>query len=389
MEVKTVGECFYQIRNGANIRQGSSDGGYPITRIETIANDTFNRDRMGYAGITYLGKYQSYVLEDGDLLMSHINSVQYLGRTVLYEKQGDERIIHGMNLLCLKADKDIILPSYARYFFYTHYFREQLGAITKKSVNQASFAVTDLKKLKIFVVPIDEQKRIVDTLDRVKKVIALRQQQLQKLDELVKARFVELFGDPRDNPSNFEKLTLKESCKIITGNTPSRTVSEYYGNYIEWIKTDNIVSGLSNPTRAIEGLSEKGSKAGRIVDRNSILMACIAGSTSSIGRVCITDRTVAFNQQINAIVPEKYNVLFLYVLLKISKDYLVENVNMALKGILSKLKLEEKAFIVPPIELQTQFAAFVSQTDKPKVAIQKALDEAQLLYDSLTQNFFG
>lgn len=389
MEVKTVGECFYQIRNGANIRQGSSDGGYPITRIETIANDTFNRDRMGYAGITYLGKYQSYVLEDGDLLMSHINSVQYLGRTVLYEKQGDERIIHGMNLLCLKADKDIILPSYARYFFYTHYFREQLGAITKKSVNQASFAVTDLKKLKIFVVPIDEQKRIVDTLDRVKKVIALRQQQLQKLDELVKARFVELFGDPRDNPSNFEKLTLKESCKIITGNTPSRTVSEYYGNYIEWIKTDNIVSGLSNPTRAIEGLSEKGSKAGRIVDRNSILMACIAGSTSSIGRVCITDRTVAFNQQINAIVPEKYNVLFLYVLLKISKDYLVENVNMALKGILSKSKLEEKAFIVPPIELQTQFAAFVSQTDKPKVAIQKALDEAQLLYDSLTQNFFG
>lgn len=389
MEVKTVGECFYQIRNGANIRQGSSDGGYPITRIETIANDTFNRDRMGYAGITYLGKYQSYVLEDGDLLLSHINSVQYLGRTVLYEKQGDERIIHGMNLLCLKADKDIILPSYARYFFYTHYFREQLGAITKKSVNQASFAVTDLKKLKIFVVPIDEQKRIVDTLDRVKKVIALRQQQLQKLDELVKARFVELFGDPRDNPSNFEKLTLKESCKIITGNTPSRTVSEYYGNYIEWIKTDNIVSGLSNPTRAIEGLSEKGSKAGRIVDRNSILMACIAGSTSSIGRVCITDRTVAFNQQINAIVPEKYNVLFLYVLLKISKDYLVENVNMALKGILSKSKLEEKAFIVPPIELQTQFAAFVSQTDKPKVAIQKALDEAQLLYDSLTQNFFG
>lgn len=389
MEVKTVGECFYQIRNGANIRQGSSDGGYPITRIETIANDTFNRDRMGYAGITYLGKYQSYVLEDGDLLMSHINSVQYLGRTVLYEKQGDERIIHGMNLLCLKADKDIILPSYARYFFYTHYFREQLGAITKKSVNQASFAVTDLKKLKIFVVPIDEQKRIVDTLDRVKKVIALRQQQLQKLDELVKARFVELFGDPRDNPSNFEKLTLKESCKIITGNTPSRNVSEYYGNYIEWIKTDNIVSGLSNPTRAIEGLSEKGSKAGRIVDRNSILMACIAGSTSSIGRVCITDRTVAFNQQINAIVPEKYNVLFLYVLLKISKDYLVENVNMALKGILSKSKLEEKAFIVPPIELQTQFAAFVSQTDKPKVAIQKALDEAQLLYDSLMQNFFG
>lgn len=236
---------------------------------------------------------------------------------------------------------------------------------------------------------VKEQKGILDVIHSAETVVKLRKAELQKLDELVKTRFVELFGAPRDNPSNFEKLTLKESCKIITGNTPSRTVSEYYGNYIEWIKTDNIVSGLSNPTRAIEGLSEKGSKAGRIVDRGSILMACIAGSTSSIGRVCITDRTVAFNQQINAIVPEKYNVLFLYVLLKISKDYLVENVNMALKGILSKSKLEEKVFIVPPIELQAQFAAFVTQTDKSKVAIQKALDEAQMLYDSLMQKFFG
>ena len=97
MSIHTIEECFYQIRNGANIKQGVVDGGYPITRIETTANDKFNRDRMGYAGITDIKKYESYVLEDGDLLMSHINSVQYLGRTVLYEKQGDEKIIHGMN----------------------------------------------------------------------------------------------------------------------------------------------------------------------------------------------------------------------------------------------------------------------------------------------------
>ena len=117
-------------------------------------------------------------------------------------------------------------------------------------------------------------------------------------------------------------------------------------------------------------------------------MACIAGSIASIGRVCVTDRTVAFNQQINAVVPEKYNVLFLYVLLQVSKDYLVEDVNMALKGILSKSKLEEKKFIVPPIELQKRFADFVNQVNKSKVAVQKALDEAQLLFDSLMQEYF-
>ena len=95
-------------------------------------------------------------------------------------------------------------------------------------------------------------------------------------------------------------------------------------------------------------------------------MACIAGSVASIGRVCITDREVAFNQQINAIVPKEYDVRFLHALLQISKDYLVEDINMALKGIISKSKLE-KEFIVPSMEEQVGFAEFVEQVDKSKL----------------------
>lgn len=182
---------------------------------------------------------------------------------------------------------------------------------------------------------------------------------------------------------------LKDTCKVVTGNTPSRAVSEYYGDYVEWIKTDNIVSGLLNPTEATEYLSEEGMKVGRTVEQNSILMACIAGSLASIGRVCVTDRKVAFNQQINAVIPEKYHILFLYVMFQLSKDYLVEDINMALKGILSKSKLEEKEFFVPPIELQEQFADFVLQVDKFQVAVQKALDETQTLFESLMQEYFG
>ena len=86
---------------------------------------------------------------------------------------------------------------------------------------------------------------------------------------------------------------------------------------------------------------------------------------------------------------KEYNILFLYVLLQLSKEYLVEEINMALKGILSKSKLEEKEFIVPPMELQEQFADFVHQVDKSKVVVQKALDEAQILFDSLMQKYFG
>ena len=191
---RTIDECFFQIQNGANIKQGEVDGGYPITRIETTANDKFNRDRMGYAGITDLSKYESYVLEDGDLLMSHINSVQYLGRTVLYEKQGDESIIHGMNLLRLKARRDIINPAYARYCFYGHPFRSQVANITKKSVNQASFAVKDLKQIKIDVPEVQRQNQIVEILNKTNELLEKRQQELGVLDELIKARFVEMFG---------------------------------------------------------------------------------------------------------------------------------------------------------------------------------------------------
>ena len=180
------------------------------------------------------------------------------------------------------------------------------------------------------------------------------------------SRFIELFGDPKSNPKGYTKKQLGETCKVITGNTPSRAVAEYYGDHIEWIKTDNIISGLLNPTTATEFLSEKGMTVSRTVESGAILMACIAGSVSSIGRVCVTNRKVAFNQQINAIVPYDYNILFLYAMLQISKEYLVDGINMALKGILSKSKLEEKTFFVPPIELQEQFAAFVEQTDKSK-----------------------
>ena len=223
-----------------------------------------------------------------------------------------------------------------------------------------------LKEATIFYPDKNIQTKIVEALEKASVIIKKRQQQLFSLDDLIKARFVEMFGDPRANPFHFNKAALKDTCIVVTGNTPSRAVQEYYGEYIEWIKTDNIVSGRLYPTTATEYLSEAGMRAGRTVDAGSILMACIAGSIASIGKVCITDRKVAFNQQINAVIPKDYNVSFLYVMLQLSKDYLVEEINMALKGILSKSKLEEKEFILPPLEKQEKFAAHVSQIDKSK-----------------------
>ena len=307
---------------------------------------------------------------------SRANLVAECGDILFAKMQGTKKTLQINSTLvnnvystgfCAVRAKTSVLTSRCLYHLLTsEKFLDQkdrnCSGATQKAITNAA-----LSKITINLPDINLQDGIADQLDRIASVISMRQQELQKLDDLIKARFVEMFGDPRSNPFGFEKRMLKDTCKVITGNTPSRAIPEYYGDFVEWIKTDNIVSGLLNPTKAAESLSEKGLEAGRTVDSGAILMACIAGSIASIGRVCVTDRKVAFNQQINAVVPKQYDIFFLYSLIQMSKEYLVEDINMALKGILSKSKLEEKEFIVPPMELQEQFADFVKQVDKSKV----------------------
>ena len=313
-----------------------------------------------------------------------------VGRVVYFDGDDNTYLFNNFTGLLRVKEPKMWYPRYVFYSLFANYKRGGTRMFENKTTGLHNLKTDDyVSRYEVTEIDMIEQVSVCDKLDKLYEIINERKQQLELLDELVKARFVELFGDPRSNPFAFEKKMLKDTCKVITGNTPSRAIAEYYGDYIEWIKTDNIVSGILNPTQATESLSENGMNVGRTVEKDSILMACIAGSIASIGRVCITDRTVAFNQQINAVVPEQYNILFLYVLLQMSKDYLVEDINMALKGILSKSKLEEKEFIIPPMDLQEQFSDFVKQVDKSKVAIKKSLDETQILFDSLMQKYFG
>ena len=141
---KKLGDVFVSINNGANIKQIKGASGIPITRIETLSNDMFNRDRMGYANIDDVSPYTSYVLNEGDILMSHINSMKFLGRAVAYVKKDEETIIHGMNLLRLVPASDVLSP-FMVYQFQTKFFRNQILQISHQSVNQASFNTTNLR----------------------------------------------------------------------------------------------------------------------------------------------------------------------------------------------------------------------------------------------------
>ena len=273
------------------------------------------------------------------------------------------------------------------YLCYSLMFYDVTGLVngaTRQKLTQA-----DMRKMEIPLPPLDEQRKIAAVLDKVSDLIAKRHQQLDKLDEMVKARFAEMFGDPVGNPMGWEKIALGKRCDIVTGNTPSRADPENYGNFIEWIKSDNINTPAVLLTEAQEYLSETGFHKCRFVEAGSLLMTCIAGSINCIGNVAVTDRRVAFNQQINAIVPKQDDVLYLYWLMLLSKPAIHSTINMALKGILSKGQLSEMAFPFPPLELQNQFSVFVKKTEKTKATISRSLENLETLKKALMQEYFG
>lgn len=122
-----------------------------------------------------------------------------------------------MNLLRLKPIQEIVIPDYACLYFSSRLFRGQIARITKKSVNQASFSVADLKTTKMLIVPLEEQRRIVASMSKLNSIRQQRITELQTLDQLIKARFVEMFGDIKDNPKGWKKEPLKDHASVIVG----------------------------------------------------------------------------------------------------------------------------------------------------------------------------
>ena len=225
-----MGDCLSYVKNGVNIKQTKGAVGIPITRIETLSGGVFNRDRLGYANILSAEKYSQNILDDGDILMSHINSKAYIGRSVLYRKKDDEQIIHGMNLLRLKVVRSIVLPSYLNIFFQSDYFRDRVAKIRKDAVNQSSMAISDLVKIPIPIPPMEEQERIVAELDLLQSVIDKKKAQLDEYDKLAQSIFYEMFGDPIDNPKKWEVKTISDTCSITCGQD-YKAVEDEKGKY--------------------------------------------------------------------------------------------------------------------------------------------------------------
>ena len=312
----------------------------PITRIETLSNDCFNRDRLGYGDIFDEEKYSHYILDDKDLLMSHINSRTFLGRTVLYRKRNGEKIIHGMNVLRIKTNQDILDPIFASYLFRTSLFKRHIDNIRKDAINQSSFALSDLKNIELYIPTIKEQNKIAYTLQLLDSKISLNRQINDNLEAMAKQLYDYWFvqfdfpneeGKPykssggamvynerlkREVPIGWEIENLIDFAEIKNGATPSTADKANYGGDIVWITPKDLSDQRSKFVYQGErNITKQGfdSCSTSMLPTNSVLMS----SRAPIGLVSIAKHEVCTNQGFKSFIPKSISdSIYLYYYIK-------------------------------------------------------------------------
>lgn len=281
-----------------------------------------------------------------------------------------------------------ILPKYAYYFLLNNMDILERGfkGAGLKHISKKYLQNIDI----IFPDNLLDQKDVITKLTKLENILNYKETSIQLMDSYIRSVFYNIFGDPINNSKNWDMKNMSDFGLIQTGNTPSRKNIDNYGNYIEWIKSDNINTPSTYLTKSEEYLSEIGYKKGRIVPEGSILVTCIAGSISCLGNVAVANREVAFNQQINSITPnENCNVLFLYHLILNTKLYLQSFSKSALKGMINKKTFSNIPMIHPPIHLQNQFGEIVQQIEEIKEYQLESKKELENLFNNFMQKSVG
>ena len=365
MRVKLEDVCE---RGSSNLKQSDvveMTGDYPI-----------------YGASGYIGNVDFYHQENPYVAV--VKDGAGIGRTTLHPAKSS--VIGTMQYL---LPKDNVLP---KYLYYVVSYMRLEKYFTGATIPHIYFK--DYKNEKFNLDSLEKQKEIVDALGKCDAVIEYRKQELQWLDELIKARFVEMFGNPVANDMGWDTLPLENICKAIVDcphSTPSYTnedtgfmcirTSIVKKNKILWDDIEYI-----SEDEFAKRIQRKKPEVGDIVYTRE---GAILGIAAIIDRDC----NVALGQRSMLLSPDIDKCTSEFLCVAMNSDSFLDN---ALRGISGSASphinvADIKAFkmIMPPVELQNQFSDFVKQVDKSKVAIQAALDKSQLLFDSLMQKYFG
>ena len=283
----------------------------------------------------------------------------------------------------LKAKDEIISTDFLLYSLMFYDVTKLITGTTRKKLTRAG-----MEKITLSIPTLSIQNKITDYLQKIESFISFRKHQLNSLKELNKSLFTMMFGDPLSNDKkewNFFKI--KDIGKIISGSTPSTNIPEYWNGEYLWITPAelNDDSFIINSTN--RKLTYLGVKASSLTELP--IGTVLLSSRAPIGKVAIVGENMFCNQGFKNIIPnEKINSIYLYYLFKEKKEYLNFLGRGATFKELSKEIVETISIKVPPIELQNKFAERIEKIEKLKFEIEKSIEIAQNLYDSLISKYF-
>jgi type I restriction enzyme S subunit len=365
------GDLFQFIRNGMSVKQDKSGDGLPISRIETISDGSVNPHRVGFAGLS-ADAAEGWFLEVGDILFSHINSVEHVGKCAVYRGLPD-RLVHGMNLLSLRCDQSKISPEFAKYLIRSPGFRNRLASFINKAVNQASVSIGNLRTIPVNVPSLREQRRIAAILDQADALRAKRREALAQLDSLTQSIFIEMFGDPRRAGSTGSEPTeprlLGELARIRTGKLDANAADED-GAYPFFTCA---VKPLRIDTAAFD------CKATLVAGNGDLNVKYYEGKFNAYQRTYVIE---SLNER--HLAPR-----FLFGFLDL---YVAELRKQAIGGVIKYIKLPyltDAVIQVPDEGIQVEFAERLMQVERIKAAQVRAATETEALFTALQHRAFA
>ena len=297
----------------------------------------------------------------------------------------------GRGLAALTPNKSIVSPAFI--FWLLKSKNEELNSKGTGS----TFKAIGRKVLEETLIPnisLGEQIVCAKALEKIYYIMQTCQQQLQKLDDLVKARFVEMFGELHYNRHGFKIVSVEEVCTMVkdgTHQTPQYTTDDIHG--FKFLSSKDVMSQKVDWKNIKYISSELHEKLYSTLkpQRDDILMS---KNGVNYGVAAVNDSDEVFDIYVSlALLRPKPIINPIYFRCVLNNPDTKEQFDSSIKGIgvpnLHLGEIKKTKILLPPIKLQNQFAAFVHQVDKSKVAVQKSLDEAQLLFDSLMQQYFG
>ena len=343
--------------------QGKAIGDFPFYKVGDIANNVV-------AGNVYLSLCNNYISNQDAL---EIKGTIIPKDTVVFAKIGEALKLNRRALTscnCL-IDNNAMGIAPKRKFLQTGYFFYFMKNLKlqnfAESTTVPSVRKSKLEQIEIETPPLNTQNEVERTLDKISSLITIRQHQLQKLDELIKARFVEMFGGIHDS-SLYPYVPVKELTHVISGGTPSRDVLEYWRDgTIPWVKTTELQNKII--TEVDEHITSKGlaASSAKIVPPNTTLIA-MYGQGKTRGMTGYLGISASTNQACACILPSpEINSVYIWKYFELSYDKLR---NMAKGGNQPNLNgnmIKNFPVLVPPIKRQEEYVQFVNQVDKSKL----------------------